>query len=294
MGDAKQLPPVVKSLALKNYAHFDQSLFTRLLRLGVPHLVLDRQGRSRPELADIYRWRYDDIPSTGDKQTLGDLPRVESKAEYQTGNVGFAHVAQFVDLSGTSKERQPKPFAFENEEEARFIVALFKYMIGIGYRADQVTILTTYNAQKELLLRLLRADAPEDARTCQVSTVDRFQGQQNDFILLSTVRSRTSVGHLRDVRRASTAFSRARLGLYVVGCRSTLEQARELQPFLTKLVAVAKEGDGEKATKLALVPSGRVGQTAGKAKKSKAKKSKDVVYVSDRTQLEKVVAGLKA
>ncbi|KAE8913815.1 hypothetical protein PF005_g11945 [Phytophthora fragariae] len=44
MGDSKQLPPVVKSLALKNYAHFDQSLFTRLLRLGVPHLALD-QGK---------------------------------------------------------------------------------------------------------------------------------------------------------------------------------------------------------------------------------------------------------
>ncbi|KAL4102292.1 hypothetical protein PRIC1_006037 [Phytophthora ramorum] len=287
MGDAKQLPPVVKSLALKNYAHFDQSLFTRLLRLGVPHVVLDRQGRSRTELADIYRWRYDGISASGDKTTLSDLPRVESTIEYQTGNVGFAHVAQLIDLSGSSKEHQPKPFAFENEEEARFIVALFRYMIGIGYRAEQVTILTTYNAQKELLQRLLRA---KGAKACKVSTVDRFQGQQNDFVLLSTVRSGTAVGHLRDVRRASTAFSRARLGLYVVGCRSTLEQARELQPFLSKLVSIAEKNDSDKATKLALVPSERLG---GKAKTTKAK-SNGVVYVSDRKQLEKVVTDLKA
>ncbi|KAG3119816.1 RNA helicase aquarius [Phytophthora idaei] len=290
MGDAKQLPPVVKSLALKNYARFDQSLFTRLLRLGVPHIALDRQGRSRSELADIYRWRYDGVLSTGDKAELGDLPRVTLESEYQTGNTGFSHVAQFIDLSGMSKERQSKPFAYENEEEARFIVALFRYMMGIGYRAEQVTILTTYNAQKELLQRLLRADG---ANICKVSTVDHFQGQQNDFVLLSTVRSGSSVGHLRDVRRASTAFSRARLGLYVVGCRGTLEQARELQPFLSKLVSIAGKHNGDKATKLALMPSERVSKDTAKKTKSKAK-SNDVVYVSDLKQLEKVVAGLKA
>ncbi|ETI51788.1 hypothetical protein L914_04754 [Phytophthora nicotianae] len=295
MGDPKQLPPVVKSLALKSYAHFDQSLFTRLLRLGVPRIVLDRQGRSRSELADIYRWRYDDL-STGNKTTVGDLPRVMSEPEYQTGNAGFSNVAQFVDLSGTSKERQSKPFAYENEEEARFVVALFRYMLGIGYRSEQVTILTTYDAQKELLQRLLRS---EGAKSCKVSTVDRFQGQQNDFVLLSTVRSGSSVGHLRDVRRASTAFSRARLGLYVVGCRGTLEQARELQPFLSKLMAIAEKQDGDKATKLVLVPTEQVTGSNDTAKKAKSKtkskvKSKDVVYVSDRKQLDKVLAGLKA
>ncbi|CAI5735374.1 unnamed protein product [Hyaloperonospora brassicae] len=299
MGDAKQLPPVVKSLALKSYAHFDQSLFTRLLRLGVPHIVLDRQGRSRSELADIYRWRYDEASADGGEPctTLGDLPRVKSEVQYQTGNVGFSHVAQFVDLSGTAKERQSKPFAYENEEEARFIVALFQYMLRVGYRADQVAILSTYNAQNELLQRLLRAQVPEAAKTCQVSTVDRFQGQQNDFVLLSTVRSGTSVGHLRDVRRATTAFSRARLGLYVVGCLSTLEQAQELQPFVSKLVSVAKKHDGDKATKLALVPSARVGAAApskGEARKARSRASHNIVYVSDRKQLEKVVAELKA
>ncbi|GMF47426.1 unnamed protein product [Phytophthora fragariaefolia] len=297
MGDPKQLPPVVKSLALKDYAHFDQSLFTRLLRLGVPHFVLDRQGRSRPELADIYRWRYDSILSTGDKVSLSDLPRVESEAKFQTGNAGFAHVAQFVDLSDTSKERQPKPFAFENEEEAQFIVALFKYMMGIGYRSDQITILTTYNAQKELLQRLLSAGVSKGTKTCKVSTVDRFQGQQNDFILLSTVRSGSSVGHLQDVRRATSAFSRARLGLYVVGSRSTLEQARELQSFLSELVSVAGKHDGDKATKLALKPTERVAaETPSKSKRTKASKTrtKGVVYISDRKQLEKVVSELKA
>ncbi|KAK1931715.1 RNA helicase aquarius [Phytophthora citrophthora] len=285
MGDAKQLPPVVKSLALKNYSHLNQSLFTRLLRLGVPPVVLDRQGRSRSELADIYRWRYDQIVESGDKTALGDLARIESESEYQTGNAGFAHVAQFVDLP-SSMEHQPRPFAYENEEEARFIVGMVRYMLAVGYHPEQVTILTTYNAQRELLRRLLRTEAPEGAKKCTVSTVDHFQGQQNDFILLSTVRSGSRAGHLQDARRATTAFSRARLGLYVVGCRSTLDHARELQPFVSKLVSVSKQDD-DKAMKLALIPSERVG---GKKTKAKA----NVVYVSDRKQLDKVVEGLKA
>lgn len=287
LGDAKQLPPVAKSLAFANYAHSDQSLFTRLLRLGVPHITLDYQGRCRSELADIYRWRYEN-----NKSTLGDLPQVKLEPEYQIGNAGFAHVAQFVDLTGASIERQLKAHAHENVEEAKFIVALFWYMIGVGYRPDQVTILTTCNAQKELFLRLLN-ETP-GAKMCHVSTVDDFQGQENDFVLLSTVLSGSSAGHLQDVRRVHTAFSRARLGLYVVGCLATLEQSRELKPFLTKLVSIAAKYDGDKATKLALVPSDRVGMAMPTIKKTKSKtKVNKSVYVADSQQLERIVAGLR-
>ena len=53
-----------------------------------------------------------------------------------------------------------------------------------------------------------------------VSTVDKYQGQQNDYILLSLVRTE-SVGHMRDIRRLVVAASRARLGLYVF-CRERI------------------------------------------------------------------------
>ena len=68
-----------------------------------------------------------------------------------------------------------------------------------------------------------------------VTTVDKFQGQQNDFILLSLVRTRF-VGHLRDVRRLVVAMSRARLGLYVFCRRSLFEQCYELQPTFQLLL----------------------------------------------------------
>ena len=62
----------------------------------------------------------------------------------------------------------------------------------------------------------------------QVTTVDKYQGQQNDYVLLSLVRTRI-VGHLRDVRRLVVAMSRARLGLYVFGRKELFGNCYELQ-----------------------------------------------------------------
>ena len=66
--------------------------------------------------------------------------------------------------------------------------------------------------------------------------MDKYQGQQNDYILLSLVRSR-AVGHVRDVRRLVVAMSRARLGLYVFGRRELFENCYELQPTFKQLLA---------------------------------------------------------
>ena len=63
----------------------------------------------------------------------------------------------------------------------------------------------------------------------QVTTVDRYQGQQNDYIILSLVRTR-HVGHLRDVRRLVVAMSRARLGLYILARVALFSSCTELQP----------------------------------------------------------------
>lgn len=70
-----------------------------------------------------------------------------------------------------------------------------------------------------------------------MATVDKYQGQQNEYVLLSLVRTR-AVGHLRDVRRLIVAFSRARLGLYIFGRASVFANCYELQPaFRCMLVA---------------------------------------------------------
>ena len=59
--------------------------------------------------------------------------------------------------------------------------------------------------------------------------MDRYQGQQNDYIILSLVRTK-HVGHIRDVRRLVVAMSRAKLGLYIVARVSLFKRCIELQP----------------------------------------------------------------
>ena len=70
----------------------------------------------------------------------------------------------------------------------------------------------------------------------QIATVDKYQGQQNDYILLSLVRTR-AVGHIRDVRRLVVALSRARLGLYIFGRAELFANCYELRPAMKQLLA---------------------------------------------------------
>ncbi len=82
IGDHNQLPPVVKNMAFQRYARMDQSLFTRFVRLGVPTITLDAQGRSRPSLSSLYNWRY---------PGLSNLPCVINNPEHSLANAGYLH-----------------------------------------------------------------------------------------------------------------------------------------------------------------------------------------------------------
>eukprot|EP01124_Arcella_intermedia_P005338 TRINITY_DN13146_c0_g2_i2.p1 TRINITY_DN13146_c0_g2~~TRINITY_DN13146_c0_g2_i2.p1 ORF type:complete len:964 (-),score=302.60 TRINITY_DN13146_c0_g2_i2:20-2911(-) len=216
IGDHNQLPPVVKNMAIQKYSNLDQSLFARLVRLGVPTLELDSQGRARPSIAALYNWRY---------KKLGDLPHVKTAPEFHFANSGFVHDYQIInveDYNGRG-ESTPSPYFYQNLGEAEYVVAVYMFMRMIGYPAAKITILTSYNGQKHLLRDVIRRRCSNNPRfgwPAKVTTVDRYQGQQNDYVLLSLVRTRT-VGHIRDIRRLVVAMSRARLGLYVF-CRKRL------------------------------------------------------------------------
>ncbi|KHM99081.1 Intron-binding protein aquarius [Glycine soja] len=231
IGDHHQLPPVVKNMAFQKYSHMDQSLFTRFVRLGIPYIELNAQGRARPTIAKLYNWRYRD---------LGDLPSVKEEVVFNRANAGFAYDYQLVDVPDYlgKGETTPSPWFYQNEGEAEYVVSVYIYMRLLGYPANKISILTTYNGQKLLIRDVInRRCVPYDfiGPPSKVTTVDKFQGQQNDFILLSLVRTRF-VGHLRDVRRLVVAMSRARLGLYVFCRRSLFEQCYELQPTFQLLL----------------------------------------------------------
>ena len=226
LGDHNQLPPVVKNSAFSKFSNLDQSLFTRLIKLGVPYIQLDKQGRARPELMQLYAWRYNN---------LGNLGHVLSEDRFKLANPGFVHTKQLInveDFEG-SGESTPTPYYYQNLGEAEYVVALFQYMVLIGHSPDSISIITTYNGQKELILDVLSqrcgVGTPlEGIMPRAISTVDQYQGQQNDIILLSLVRTKT-VGHLRDIRRLIVAVSRARLGLYIFCRKELFSKCHELK-----------------------------------------------------------------
>uniref|UniRef100_A0A915PS17 Intron-binding protein aquarius n=1 Tax=Setaria digitata TaxID=48799 RepID=A0A915PS17_9BILA len=223
IGDHHQLPPVVQNIAFQKYSNMEQSLFARFVRLGVPHILLDQQGRARAEIADLYNWRYDH---------LGNLPHIDALPEFQRANSGFAFNYQLIDVPDFNGvgETTPSPYFYQNLGEAEYAIALFTYMRILGYPAEKISIITTYNGQASLLRDVVQtrcAENPLIGVPHKISTVDKYQGQQNDYIILSLVRTR-NIGHIRDVRRLIVALSRARLGLYVLGRVSLFQNCLEL------------------------------------------------------------------
>jgi intron-binding protein aquarius len=245
IGDHNQLPPIVKNITFARFSNLDQSLFARLIGFGVPYIQLNRQGRTRPEIADLFRWRYGD---------LGDLQHVVESPEYKVANAGFANTYILInveDYNGKG-ETTPTAYFYQNVGEAEYAVALFQFMVLIGYPAAKISILATYNGQKELITDILAQRCGKDTPFAgmspkTVSTVDQYQGQQNDYIILSLVRT-VSVGYLRDVRRFVVALSRARLGLYILCRQSLFDSCHELKPAM-KLLST----DGKLSNKLQIV-----------------------------------------
>ncbi|KAF2076270.1 hypothetical protein CYY_002448 [Polysphondylium violaceum] len=247
IGDHNQLPPVVKNQSLQKFSHFDQSLFTRLIRLQIPHITLDRQGRSRPSISQLFTWRY---------KGLEDLEIVKTKPEFQLSNLGFAYEYQLIDVDD-GQESEPAPYFYQNLQEAEYIVATYQYMRMLGYSDNQITILTTYNGQKVLLREIFNIKCknnPLFGMPHKITTIDKYQGQQNDIVLLSLVRTK-SYGHIRDIRRLIVAMSRARLGLYVFckkqffsNCYETITVFNKLLARPTKLILTKSQDQNRKIT----------------------------------------------
>ncbi|CAI6340312.1 unnamed protein product [Periconia digitata] len=243
-GDHLQNSPIIQNLAFRQYANLEQSLFLRLVRLGVPTIMLDKQGRARPSIAELYKWRY---------SNFGNLPSVSTLPEFTTANPGFKFDYQFIDVPDYKGkgEMEPTPHFIQNLGEAEYTVALYMYMRLLGYPAHKISILTTYAGQRALIKDVLNHRCKGDPMINKmfglpriVATVDKYQGEQNDYILLSLVRTR-SIGYLRDVRRLTVALSRARLGLYILGRASVFASCFELKPAFDTLLS--------RPTKLALV-----------------------------------------
>jgi len=94
--------------------------------------------------------------------------------------------------------------------EANFLSSLCRYIILQGYQSNQITVLTTYTGQMFLLKKTFR-NIP-NCKDVRITCVDNFQGEENDIILLSLVRSNVEckIGFLNVDNRVCVALSRAK------------------------------------------------------------------------------------
>lgn len=250
VGDNHQPPQTLHNQSLaEQTTRFEESFFSRLIRLQYPVTYLD-QVYTKPEVVSYFSWRYEQ-PT----HKVVVSPVIQTAKDYVNGNAGFYYSSQWIDVPLFQNQGEVAIHSsYQNLGEAEYVVATFQYMCLLGYPADRISIVTTYEAQRKLIKQLLyqRCQLDHDgagnvfSKPRHISTVDSFQSLRNDFILVSLVR--TQAIQPGDLKLALSAFSRARLGLYVFGHLPLFKQHQAWFPLLaqalgypTKLTLVAGE-----------------------------------------------------
>ncbi|XP_065913466.1 NFX1-type zinc finger-containing protein 1-like [Dysidea avara] len=211
IGDHKQLRPNPNEFYLASKYDLDVSLFERLIKVGIHHATLEIQHRMRPEIAGLV------CPYIYPK-----LLNHESVLNYEDVR-GITTNMYFFDHKYPEQENDDLR-SHCNEEEAKLVVALCNYFLKQDYSPSQITVLTTYTGQVLKLKSLMPRSKFEGVR---ITAVDNFQGEENDIILLSLVRSNENgrVGFLKIENRICVALSRAKKGFYCFGNFSLLRES---------------------------------------------------------------------
>ena len=204
IGDHKQLRPKTTDYSLARDYHLDISLFERLINNGFPSVTLEIQHRMRPEISrvissSIYSGRLKDHPST---------------LEYKDIE-GMRHNMYFVDHreleTYDSEMKSPA-----NKHEAVFLSRLCLYLCQQGYKPEEITVITPYTGQMFRLKDVFKANK---IMNVHITPIDSYQGEENEIILLSLVRSNKAKipGFVKESNRICVALSRAKRGFYCIG-----------------------------------------------------------------------------
>ena len=238
-GDHCQLPPTVKSIAA--------------LKAGLGTTLMERIVEMHPEAVTLLKIQYrmnDDIMQFSSNYFYGG--QVESAPEVKYRSIlDLDTPMTWIDTSqlelpadsnvSFKEEFVGESFGRINKAEAEVtLLALQHYFNQIGKqrlldeRID-VGIISPYRAQVQYLRRLLMKGEffKPFRRHISVNTVDGFQGQERDIIVISMVRSNDDgqIGFLRDLRRMNVAITRARMKLIILGDVPTLTR----HPFYRQL-----------------------------------------------------------
>ncbi|RYP02907.1 hypothetical protein DL764_005523 [Monosporascus ibericus] len=220
VGDHQQLVPHCDTPGLSGPPYnIRVSLFERLVKLGMPFTMLNMQRRMLPSLRRVLNEFYPNLQDHPVVTRPGSRPPIPGMA---TESFLFEH---------KWCEAMDEDLSRYNTMEAEMIVGFVSYLLLNGVDVSQVTVLTFYRGQRKKILaeaRKLRSPHP----FTNVYTVDSYQGEENDIIILSLVRSNggngvPQAGFVADQNRGVVSISRARRGFYIFGNMANLLQASE-------------------------------------------------------------------
>ncbi|CAM6099898.1 unnamed protein product [Calypogeia fissa] len=232
IGDHLQLRPSVAVYELAIKYHLDLSMFERLVRSGVEHVTLQEQRRMRPSISKLVRGLY---PGSRDHESVA---RYEDLSGVKSNIFFFDHK--------TEEDNTHNAGSKVNSTEAKLVVELCLYLLNQGcYKAEHIAILSMYTGQLQEIKRLLKprilsrfsfkavgtqpsqdpGAAEEINLLPRVSSVDDYQGEESDIIILSLVRSNSfvtragvgKIGFLNISNRICVALTRARKGMFIFG-----------------------------------------------------------------------------
>ncbi|KAL1454067.1 hypothetical protein WDU94_010357 [Cyamophila willieti] len=235
VGDHCQLGPVVMCKKAAR-AGLSQSLFERLVVLGIRPFRLEVQYRMHPELSKFpSNFFYEGSLQNGvcaDERKLSkiDFPwPVPDKPMLFYVTQGQEEIAG----SGTS---------YVNRTEASNVEKITTRFIRCGMKPEQIGVITPYEGQRAFLVQHMQYQGSLPAKIYQeieVASVDAFQGREKDLIIMSCVRSNDhqGIGFLNDPRRLNVALTRAKYGIIVIGNPKVLSK----QPLWNNLLNFYKE-----------------------------------------------------
>mgnify|MGYP002729518861 FL=1 len=266
-GDHCQLPPTVKSIAALR-AGLGKTLMERIAEnkpevvtlLKIQYRMNDEIMRfssdwfygGKVESAPQIKYRsvldYDHPITWIDTGELSEERRVKSEEfnsssdDVSEGSEGQENSSLFTHHSSLYKEQfVGESFGRINKAEAELtLLTLAEYFTKISKRRVleeriDVGIISPYRAQVQYLKKLIKKYEffKPYRRLISVNTVDGFQGQERDVILISLVRSNDEgqIGFLKDLRRMNVAMTRARMKLIILGNKDTMTK----HPFYKKL-----------------------------------------------------------
>ncbi|KAJ5035137.1 uncharacterized protein L3040_008396 [Drepanopeziza brunnea f. sp. 'multigermtubi'] len=220
VGDHQQLQATATVKALEDAPyHLNVSMFERLINNSMPFVMLNRQRRMIPDVRELLC--VEPMPFY---RNLHDHASVLDRVHNRLPVPGMGGLDTYF-FHHTWGESQSTDRSRCNLTEAEMVAGFFNYLVHNGTNHENITVLTFYNGQRKLIIKTLKKHAQlSEIRYFKVFTVDSYQGEENDIILLSLVRSNQewNIGFLENKNRLVVALSRARRGLYLFGNSVTL------------------------------------------------------------------------